>query len=197
MTSLSRREIVLITLLLVMVAAGAYFLFFLQPTLDDLTRLRAEREQYRDESSSALMRIVQFGQLQREYYGVRNSETGEYENSLHDAWHEATEYVMDEFRDTEILRLIQNIVHPHAVQGTSVAVDFRPATYLGYLYSYPVALTFTVSGHAALNTVIAAFNDYESVTRIVSYSVSSAAGNIGILFDNLNVSLTVEFVSFN
>lgn len=175
----TRREIVLIVILVLMLGGVGYFLLFFQPIMAEIESLNATIEQREAELIDARVRTFQYGALY-----VRRYE-------LQDPWEVAMTYIAHEFDVVDILQRVQEIVVPRTQNAN---VTFAGSSNLGSeLVVNTVSISF-VSSRAGLEAVLLDLSQDDMYNRIINYSanpVNSSLGQTG----ELNVNLQVEFLT--
>lgn len=184
------RERNLLIMLLVLGVLGAYFLFYLQPTLEERTQLISDIESAREGISDAQLRTIQ-----------HSIAVSRLENDLTEEWEETMVGIGEYISVTEMYRLVQRIVYQHAAIGEQrdVSVDIGESEQEGNLYITPVSVSFNASV-PGLEAVVRGFNtatiNGQAIeNRIVSYNVTANfSGNFADP-DVVSVNLTVEFIT--
>ena len=181
---LTTREKVLLIILMVLCFFGGLYYFYLEPTLDRITRLEIAINTQQAEFDSAEMRTLR--------NMVYNARIGE---GLEDNWELAVENVPEYFNRTEMMRLIQDIVYPHANDEGSIQISFLEDHRMqGNLFVHGVAISF-VGYRPGLNAVLNTFANAAPENRIVNYAIVATDPVEAGLSGELNIGLGIEFIT--
>lgn len=179
MKKLSKREKVLISLLLVLACVAGYFFLYLTPQNNLVKELEAGIAEKTQELDAAELRLLRFAAL-----------TNESDKNLLD-WAALIENIPEGFNDADILTRIQKIIIPHT---DNVSIAFPDGgTALEEMTIYPVTIGFT-TGYETLKDILTSFYWEDTENRIINLTCDKVAtGNEEPIL--LQVAMTVEFLT--
>jgi len=174
---LTRRELVLIFILLFLIVGGGSFVFYFNPTYAEIQTLRDSLEDRRTEFAEAQTR-----ELQYEIFSVVLE-------GHQDEWSHVVASVPYEFDYAVILRRLQRIIYPHTYD---LQTSFSTATSGDRLWASTVSVGFTTT-RARLNTILTALENDALGNRVINYSVAAISeyGQDG----ELSIQLAIEYLT--
>lgn len=177
--TLSRREVFMLSFLMVLIVGGGYFTMFLMPINDEISTLRMDLMGRQSEIGDASNRTIQYQFLSNRL------------NELQQEWEEVMDGVPMYFDDADILRRLQRLVY-HYVSNLSITITTSPPRQQGEMGVNGVQLRFSsdIMGLEALLHDI--WLDY-SETRIIEYSITAVGGDGQD--GQLNVIMYLEFLT--
>jgi len=176
---LTRREIVLIIILLFMISGTGYFMLFFIPVSQELATLRTGVESRTMEIAEAQTRTVHYAV----FSNVRDERAVE--------WEDAMIGVPDFFDDADILRRIQRIIYPHTWQIETAFSNSEESG--GGLWVSRVDISFTAN-RDGLTEILQDFKDDDLDKRLINYTINAEdiiLGHEGLMF----IHLGIEFLS--
>ena len=192
---MTTREKVLVSILAVICVVGAFMWFYLIPMFDRMDQVRREVNAQTTANDSARVRSMSFMASRNTLYGIGGSEEDPAEGSLYALWQDNMYNIVEVFDRSATMRSIEMLVNPRVASDTSVAINFGETRQLGALEVHPSTVSFTAANRIALMNILESFESFPVENRIVTYHVSSRAGDGSIATGELSVSLTVEFLS--
>jgi Tfp pilus assembly protein PilO len=182
---LSRREIALILLLIILIAGTAYFFLFLQPAMAEIDAITASITNKEDELENAQIIESQYQVLQLTRDGLQPE------------WEAFELGVPEWFDDAEVLRVIQNVIirYTETVSAGFPSHGLEAADEEGPVTVYPVSLSFGVR-YEDIAPILDGFKDEALVCRVIDYSLSPDGG-AGTAESFYNISMNLEFLTQN
>jgi len=154
---LKTREIVMVVVLLVVLSAGAYYLFYLQPTLEDISAAEASIARKQQEVIDKIAITKQYEAISDEF------ETVEAE------WTAATLGIPSSFDEADVASRYQKIIFTHT---RNLSASFpSDGTAAGSVSVYSVNLGFRVT-YDQLIKILTDFKDDGLASRVVNYSAA-------------------------
>ncbi len=193
---LSRREITLIILLIVVLAGAGYYFLFLQPTLADITSTQNAIANKNNTLKEARDLVEDYKKL-----------GADHEAMIPD-WETFEEGVPDFMDDAEVLRVIQKIIYSYTkvinVNFTDDEIELTPLNEdaeaeeddeASVVSLNRVVIEFMVP-YDEIAPILKSFKEEKLVNRIVEYTISRGAeamnGEI-----NYMLTLNVDFLTQN
>ena len=181
---LTTREKVLILILMLLASLGGLWQYYLVPTTETLNRTELQLVQLQNDLGAAETRSIQYQMLQ-----ARISQ------GLEREWEETIANVPQYFEPTEMLRLIQDVVYPHAYDPDPISATFAEPQERGSFTTTATTISFNAY-RAGLEAVINAFaGDNMPTNRIVTYTVTAMDADYYALFGPLAITIVVDFLT--
>jgi Tfp pilus assembly protein PilO len=196
--NMTKRERVLVSVVLFLAVICLYYIFLLKPHMDQMRTLN-------DDISSQEL-LVSNGQQQLQIINALNKSIAENEEKL-SSINTQIAIGMDQ---PAILVFLNETVNMHAKK---VSFTFGEPQQVGQLDVFPVTITM-ISDYEGIKNTLAAFNDGAYLIKVVSLNISVEAPNEAeaelqtdeeqavqtapqptSIFTNLNATLSVEFYS--
>ncbi len=193
---LSRREMVMVIVLIIALVGAAYFLMFLQPTLGDIATAERSITRKAQTLSEAL-------ELAKQYEAL-----GEAREGMMPDWMAYTEGVPVGLDDAEALRVIQEIIYPYNniinVDFAESDIEIKPLNEDEEAESEdkePVSLINRVvieftAGYDEINKILESFKNEELVNRVVNFTMSRA-GITETGGASYHITMEVDFLTQN
>jgi hypothetical protein len=118
-------------------------------------------------------------------------------DDMQPAWDAFEQGVPDWFDDTEVLRVIQNVIFPYT-ETVNVGLPSHGSGSSGGdgpVAIYPVSLSFGVP-YEDIAPILDGFKEEELVCRVINYSLSPDGGD-GTTESFYSISMSVEFLTQN
>jgi len=181
---ISTREVVLLTVLFLMLLAGAYYLFYYTPYTNEISELQEEindKTTVLEMNSTMLLRMqaltLEKDALKKEFAGV-------------------AKYMREDFDDADILRLIEKIIKPYS---STMNIEFANSTTetketAGATSVHTVNVSLTTS-YNDLQGIIKAFEEGDVANRITNFACSSnSGGSSGTYNKDMSVMISIDFL---
>ena len=176
---LKTREVVLINILFVIIAAGLYYVLFFMPTSAKISDAESEIARKESELNEAMIRGRQYAALEEQLLDV-NAE-----------WAEAAGPIPDGFDEADLMLKYQRIIFPHTRE---VSVTFPGGGAAQETTAvYPVKIEMTVTQEQLLK-ILADIDGEGPANRIVEYSFARIE-NVETGEARLRVNLQVEYLT--
>ena len=196
--NMTKRERVLVSIVLVLAVICLYYIFFLKPHMDQMRTLN-------DDISNQEL-LVSNGQQQLQIINALNKSIAENEEKLSSM----NTQIATNMDQPTILVFLNETVNKHAKK---VSFSFSEPGQVGQLDVFPVNITM-ISDYEGIKNTLAAFNDGAYLIKVVSLNITAETPNETVaepqtddeqgtqtapqpinIFTDLNVSLSVEFYS--
>ena len=192
---MTKREKIMVSSLVIILAVTAFLWFYLFPSLNDLDRVRQDVAQQRILNDAGQLHTMRTTQLRNELFGAVTHEGEPAEGSLLYLHAQTMTNVIDDFESTFIMRFIEQLINPRVASDTSVNISFQNSRVVEGLEVHPSVVTFTVANRVVLLDILESFYHFPVENRIVNYTVQSRVSDQGIATAELQVALNVEFIT--
>jgi len=178
---ISKREVVMLTALFLLILAGAYYLFYYMPKTEEIDKLQENISSKTTDIENASITL-----LRRQSLAIKK-------DAIEEEFNGVAKYLHEDFSDADILRRIERIITPYTgTMNIEFAKRDEEKTKKAGLTSLRTVQVRLNTSYDNLQEILKAFAEEDAANRIVDFTCNSYSNEF--FNREMNVNISVDFL---